>query len=228
MWINGLSAQSRKKLLGRGVVGLFCLFLVVFLLLLAARQTPKFYRRWENVAQEKKVELNDSFVQKTLDLYSHFETRSEPWNFYFTDEELNGWLSVGAVKSTPELFSEEFHSPRIAIRGNVIELAAHVRYGIFRGVLHVKGTLLLHEPNSLILRLRSVKIGIYPLDRNIAVGILENLLEQNKIPFKRINDNGDIAVKMLLDFSEKNGKKIFIDSIKTDTGCCLVQGTMQI
>ncbi|MDR1959747.1 MAG: hypothetical protein LBQ54_12015 [Planctomycetaceae bacterium] len=219
--------QKRKKLFGMGVLIGWILLLVIFLLVLAARRTPGFYRQWMSVPREKKLDRNDSAVRKSLNLYSHFQTQDTPWQLMLTEEEMNAWLSTSAVNGKESLFTKEFHSPCLRIQGNVIELVAMTEYGNWKGAVHLKFSVTVAEPNQFVLRLRSAKLGVYPLSRKTVLRLLTETLDRKKIRYQNVNESGDVAVKVMWDIPAPKGKKILAESVKTETGQILIEGTIE-
>ena len=218
------STQRKKKWLWITLTSLFVLMLLGYALILAARKSPKFYRDWQTVSHEKKIQLNSEAIKKTLDVYAFFEKQQGPWGLCLTDEEINAWLAVGATSGKTNLVPREFQNPCLKMDGHIAEFAARVQYGKIQGTVYLVFSIMLSEPDQYVFRLRSARLGIYPLKRAWILDVMEEQLKAKKIVCERINDNGDDALKVNFSLPEKNKKKMIVYSITTETGQCFIEG----
>ena len=225
-WSEFFRTRLGKAIVRVGIV------IAVFVLLLvcayfAASKKPGFYRRFEATERAERKKLNDEFVSRTLAAYSQIQESGGDWSFAISDRQLNGWFSVDASSNLVQVFPPEIKSPRIAIHGDRIEMAAPVTYYSWSATLHVVATIRVPEPGVVTVRLRSAKIGIYPFDREKLVAILKDALDKPNWNLEQSDEGGDPMLTFRPRIVIEKKYELTVKSFETDDeGQCLITGSV--
>jgi len=220
--------------LGKVFVRVGIVIVVLVLLLVcayfAASKKPGFYRRFEATERAERKKLNDEFVSRALAAYSQIQ-ESGDWSLAVSDRQLNGWLSVDASSNLVHIFPPEIKSPRIAIHGDRIEVAAPVTYNTWSATLsatlHVVATIRVPEPGVVAIRLRSAKIGIYPFDREKLATILKDALGKPGWDIEQSDEGGDPMLTFRPQIVIEKKYELTVKSFETDDeGQCLITGSV--
>ena len=131
----------------------------LFALYRASQAVPDFYR--EALISEPVTAsiASDQFEQQVRALRKELQ-HGEDWELALTDEQVNGWLATDLPDKFPGLLPEQFESPRVAFRGEAIQVACRVDLGSLRAIASFKLIpSLTANPNQLAVRLVGVKAG---------------------------------------------------------------------
>lgn len=222
-WAEFFQTRVGKILFRSGIV-VAVLFLLLVCAYRAASKKPDFYRRFEATERTERRQLSSELVSQVLVAYSHIQ-EPEPWSLAVTDRQLNGWLSTDGSSDVARFLPREIQSPRIAIRGDRIELAAPVSYNSWSATLHVVGTIRVPEPGVVTVRFRSAKIGVYPFDKEKLVDLLEDALDQPGWELERSDEGGDPMLTFRPQIVIDKKYELTIKSFETDDeGQCLIKG----
>ena len=227
-WPEFLQTRVGKILFRTGVVFVIVL-LLLFVAYSAASVKPGFYRRFDSVPQAERKKLNDEFKTQVLATYSQIQEsdnkKSDQWSLNMTDRQMNGWLSVDGSSGMFRVLPKEIKSPRLAIRGGQIEIAAPVTYQSFSATAYLNGTILVPEPGMIAIRFRSARLGVYPFDKEQLVAMVKGELDKLDWELEQTSEGGDPVLsfrpKIIID------KKfvLTVESFQTDDeGRCLISG----
>lgn len=219
--------QTRAgKILFRAGVGVVVVFLLLVCAYLAASKKPGFYRRFDALERTERKKLNDEFVSQALITYGQIQ-ESDKWSLAVTDRQLNGWLSVDGSSNLVRIFPREIKSPRIAVRGREIEIAAPVIYGSYSAILHVTGTIRVSEPGVIAVRFRSAKLGVYPFDKEKFVAMIKEALDKPDWELEQIDEGGDPTLLFRPKIVIDKKYQLTVESFETDDeGQCLITGSV--
>jgi hypothetical protein len=223
-WPDFLQTRAGTILFRTGVV--FAILLLFLLVAYAAASVkPGFYRRFESVPQSERKKLNDEAKTQVLAAYSQIQ-ESDQWSLNMTDQQINGWLSVDGSSSMFQVLPKEIQSPRLAIRGDRIEIAAPFTYQSFSATAYLNGTICVPEPGVIAIRFRSARLGVYPFDREKLVAMVKGALDKPDWELEQTNEGGD----PVLSFRPKitiDKKFLTIESFQTDNeGRCRITGSV--
>lgn len=169
----------------------------------AAQEVPEFYAEAVAVPETHADELSEDFTKDVLALAGDVEKEGS-WSSIFTDEQINGWLTVDLVEKHPKLLPPNFEQPRIKI------LDSHVRIGVkceLSGVktiawMDVEGQMT--KDQELALRFRQIRAGALPLPQSSILDAVKKAAETFELPLRWSNENGDpIAIVGLPTRTEK-------------------------
>ena len=224
-WPEFLQTRTGTILFRAGVA-----FAVVLLLLLiaysAASVKPGFYRRFESVSQAERKKLNDEFKTQVLTAYSQIQ-ESNKWSLGFTDRQLNGWLSVDGSSSMFRVLPKEIKSPRLAIRGDQIEIAAPFKYQSFSATAYISVAIQVPEPGVIAIRFRTARLGVYPFDKEQLVTMVKGELDQPDWELEQTNEGGDPVLRFRPKITLDNKFALTVESFQTDNeGRCLISGSV--
>ncbi len=215
------------KYLFRGGIAITLITLLLFFAYFAASAKPGFYRRFESMPRAERKKLNDECVTQLLSAYSQVQ-ESDKWSLNITDRQLNGWLSVDGSSNLIRILPSEIKSPRIAVRGDQIEIAAPVSYNSFSATAHISGTVSVPEPGVIAVRFRSAKLGIYPFDKEKFVAMIKGALDKPGWELEQTNEGGDPVLSFRPDITIEKKFALTIESFKTDDeGRCLISGRVE-
>ena len=217
--------QTRTgKILFRAGVAIVIVLLLLFVAYSAVSVRPGFYRRFESVPQAERKKLNDEFKSQVLAAYAQIQ-ESDQWSLNITDRQLNGWLSVDGSSGMFRILPKETQSPRLAIRGDRIEIAAPFAYRSFSATVYLNGMIQVSEPGVIALRFRSARLGVYPFDKEKLVTMVKGALDQPDWELEQTNEGGDPILRFRPKIIIDKKFDLTVESFQTDDeGRCLISG----
>ncbi|MCL2622089.1 MAG: hypothetical protein FWD31_00370 [Planctomycetaceae bacterium] len=220
-----LETRTGRILFRAGIV-LAVILLFLLIAYLAASVKPGFYRRFESVPHAERKKLNDEFLSHVLTAYSQVQ-ESDKWSLGFTDGQFNGWLAVDGSSKMFRVLPSEIKSPRLAVRGDRIEIAAPVSYRSFSATVILSGTISVPEPGVIAIRFRSARLGVYPFDKEKLVAMVKGSLDQPGWELEQTNEGGDPVLSFRPNITIDNKFALTVESFQTDdTGQCRITGTV--
>ena len=224
-WPSFLRTRAGKWALRVTLVVLVAIFLLVAAYL-AASKKPGFYHRFESTSATERRSLNDEFLKATLASYSDIQ-KSGKWSLCVTDRQLNGWLSTDGPSALRGALPREIKSPRVAINGRQIDIAAPVSYQSYSATAHVTGTISVPEPGVVALRFRSAKLGVYPFDKAKLVDMIKGSLDKPDWQLEQLDEGGDPVLRFRPKIVIEKKFELIIESFETDDeGKCLITGSV--
>ena len=225
-WIRQFLQTRAGIILFRAGIVFVAILLLLFIAYCAASVKPGFYRQFASVPQAERKKLNDEFMSHVLAAYSQVQ-ETDKWSLGFTDRQFNGWLSVDGSSNMFRVLPREIKSPRLAIRGDRIEIAAPVSYGSFSATVLLIGTISVPEPGVIAIRFRSARIGIYPFDKNKLVEMVKGELAKPDWDLVQTNEGGDPVLSFRPKITIEKKFDLTVESFQTDDqGQCLISGSV--
>jgi len=226
-WPEFLQTRAGKILFRVGVAFVVVL-LLLFLAYSAASVRPGFYRRFDSVPQDERKKLNDEFKNRVLTAYAQIQ-ESDRWSLNITDQQMNGWLSVDGSSGMFRVLPKEIQSPRLAVRGDQIEIAApftyQFKYRSFSATAYLNGSIQVQEPGVIALRFRSARLGVYPFDREQLVTMVKEAIDQPDWELEQTSEGGDPVLRFRPKITIDNKYALTVESFQTDDeGRCLISG----
>ena len=222
-WPEFLQTRAGKILFRAGVAFVIVL-LLLFLAYSAASVKPGFYRRFESVPQAERKKLNDEFKTQVLAAYAQIQ-ESDQWSLNITDRQMNGWLTVDGSSGMFRVLPKEIRSPRLAVRGDRIEIAAPFTYRSFSATAYLNGSIQVPEPGVIAIRFRSARLGVYPFDREQLVTLVKEALDQPDWELEQTSEGGDPVLRFRPKITIDNKYALTVESFQTDDeGRCLITG----
>ena len=223
-WPDFLQTRAGTILFRAGVV---CVIVLLLLLIayFAASVHPGFYRRFESVPPDERKKLNEELKSQVLAAYSQIQ-ESDKWSLGFTDQQMNGWLSVDGSSGMFRVLPKEILTPRLAIRGDQIEIAAPVMYRSFSATVYLRGMIQVPEPGVIAIRFRSARLGVYPFDKEQLVAMVQGALDKPGWELERTNEGGDPVLRFRPNIVIDQKFILTVESFQTDDeGRCLITGS---
>ena len=140
-------------------------------LVATARHVPSFYGRALTASIEERRRASDDLLRRASDL-TNAARREQHWTGQFTDDQVNGWLSVDMVENHPGLLPREFADPRVVIEDGGFRIGCRYKFRGISTILSLHASAYLVEPNRLAIRLHGARAGALPLPLG---GILDQL-----------------------------------------------------
>ena len=226
-WPEFLQTRAGIILFRAGVV-LAIILLLLLIAYSAASAKPGFYRRFESMPHAERKKLNDELKTRVLATWSQIQ-ESDKWSLNVTDQQINGWLSIDGSSSMFQVLPKEIKSPRLAIRGDRIEIAAPVTYrsayGSYSATVYLNGTIQVPEPGVIAIRFRSARLGVYPFDKKHLVAMVKGVLDQPDWKLEQTNEGGDPVLSFRPNITLDKKFALTIESFQTnDEGRCLISG----
>ena len=223
-WPQFLETKA-GKILFRGAIALVIVLLILYFAYSVASVKPGFYRRFEKVPLAERKKLNDELVTQVLDTWSQIQ-KSDQWSLVITDNQLNGWLSVDGSSNMVRVLPK-IQSPRVAIQGDQIEIAAPVAYGSFSATAILSGTIRVPEPGVIAIRFRSARLGVYPFDKEQLVVMIKGSLDNPDWELEQTSEGGDPVLSFRPKITLDNQFALTVESFQTDDeGQCLITGSV--
>ena len=231
-WPEFLKTRAGKILFRAGVVlvGVLLLLLIAYS---AASVRPGFYRRFESVPQAERKKLNDEFKTQVLATYAQVQEsdkqKSDKWSLNITDRQMNGWLSVDGASGMFQILPKEIKSPRLAVRGDQIEIAApftyRFKYRSFSATAYLSGSIQVPEPGVISIRFRSARLGVYPFDKEQLVTMVKGELDKSDWEPEQTTEGGDPVLSFRPKIIIDKKFALTVESFQTDDeGRCLISG----
>jgi len=211
-------------ILFRAGIAFVIILLILFSAYCAASVKPGFYRRFESLPQTERKKLNDEFRNQVLAAYSQIQ-ESDMWSLGFTDRQMNGWLSVDGSSNMFRVLPREIKSPRLAIQGDQITIAAPVTWRSFSATVNLNGSIRVPEPGVIAIRFRSARLGIYPFNKNRLLEMVKVSLDKPDWELEHSSEGGDPVLSFRPKITIDDKFALTIESLATDDeGQCHIAG----
>ena len=211
-------------ILFRGGIVCVVLLLILYFAYGLASVKPGYYKRFEAMPREERKKLNDELVTQVLDAYSQIQ-KSDKWSLGLSDQQLNGWLSVDGSSKMLSFLPKDIQSPRLAVHGDRIEIAAPVTYGSWSATAVLSGTIRVPEPGVISIRFRSVRLGVYPFSKENLVDKIKESLDKPGWELVASSEGGDPVLSFRPPVTIDNQFALTVESFQTDDdGRCLMTG----
>ncbi|MGD9644584.1 MAG: hypothetical protein AB7U73_02665 [Pirellulales bacterium] len=129
---------------------------------LAWQHEPGYYREALAVDAAALARGSDELLTHAGTLASDAQ-RHGHWQALFTAGQVNGWLAVDVPRNHPTLLPPHLCEPRVAIDRGGISLAGRWGTGRAAPVCSLRLDVCVMEPNTLAVRIRSMRAGLFPL-----------------------------------------------------------------
>ena len=113
------------------------------------------------------------------------------WHATFTAAQINSWLAIELPKSFPELLSQDFRDPRVAVTDQGVSLGFQTKVAGIETVIAVETDVFVDERGLLAIQLRSVQAGSLPLPTKDIVDRTQLALKQSHLPCQWSQSVGD-------------------------------------
>ena len=204
---------------------LLVLLITLYALYLSAQRPPKFYRDNLEVAAEIQQERNKEMLKKIRLLNNDVQKTDVPWEGRFSNEEINGYLTVEVGKASSNLFPPEIKEPRLHIGDRQLDFACRIEQGHLTGILHFAIDAAVTEPNLLTLRLKHVALGRLPIAAERPAQLLLDALRSQGYTVTEGMQDGDPTFTIPLDLKYGKTKKVNLESVELLEGGIRISGT---
>jgi hypothetical protein len=189
----------------------------------AAQEVPEFYAEATAMPDTQADKKSDEFTGRALALAGDVEKEGS-WSSIFSDDEINGWLTVDLVEKHPDLLPKNFERPRIKI------LEDHVQIGVtceLRGVktvawIDIEGQMT--KDQELALRFRTIRAGAVPLPLSTILDAVKKAAEAFEVPLRWSTDNGDPIAIVGLPTPTKKGLRYRLERFTLTEGQLYLAG----
>lgn len=113
------------------------------------------------------------------------------WHATFTAEQINSWLAVELPNSFPDLLSQDFRDPRVAISAEGVSLGFQTKVAGVETVIAVVTDMFVDEHGLLAIQLRSVQAGSLPLPTKDIVDRTQRAIKRSRLPCHWSQSTGD-------------------------------------
>ena len=191
---------------------------------LAWRHVPGYYREALAVDMAELARGSDELLAHAGTLASDAQ-RQGHWRALFTAQQLNGWLAVDRARNHPTLFPHELCDPRVAIDRGGIWLAGRWGSGRAAPVCSLRLDLCVLEPNTLAVRIRSMRAGLFPLPMQSLLDGVARAAGDNGVHLTWKQTGGDPVAVLRFPPIGSGGKYLEIDQLQLAAGKIFVAGT---
>jgi len=189
----------------------------------AAQEVPEFYAEAVSMPETQADVKSDEFTREALALAGDVEKEGS-WESVFTDDQINGWLTVDLVDKHPDLLPKNFERPRIKIFDN------HVQIGVkceLRGVktiawMDIEGQMT--KDQELALRFKQIRAGAVPLPLSTILDAVKKAAETFEVPLRWSTDGGDPIAIVGLPTPTKKGMRYQLERFSLTTGKLYLAG----
>lgn len=220
-----------KKLLilvGAGLAILLLLAVVgVFLLRWAAAQEPDFYVEALDTPPAEQEQASEEMLQRATDLRSAVEKPGR-WEAVFSDDQINGWLSVDLVRNHPDALPRGISDPRVAITADAFQAACRFQEGSIQGVVSLTCDISVPQPNLVAIRIRRVAVGLVPLPMHRVIDAVTQAAGKNNVLLTWERVEGDpVAMITIPPPQDADEKRVTLDTIQLADGEIYLSGETQ-
>lgn len=189
----------------------------------AAQEVPEFYAEATAMPDIQADKRSEEFTGRALALAGDV-AKEGSWSSMFTDDEINGWLTVDLVEKHPNLLPPNFEQPRIKILDN------HVQIGVkceLRGVktiawIDIEGQMT--KDHELALRFRQIRAGAVPLPLSTILDAVKKSAEAFEVPLRWSTEGGDPIAIVGLPTPTKKGVRYQLERFSLKPGELFLAG----
>lgn len=200
------------------------LLLVLYALYLSAQKLPDFYRKSLSVPEESHLLQHERMRHKIGQLNNDLQRTEEKWEINVTDSDLNGFFAVESAKSE-NLFPPEIFSPRLSFSKRQIDFACRIEQGTVTGILHLSVQMTLPEPNRVMLRIKSAKLGRLPISKKLPARMLADALLKKEYDVQTDFDGDEPSITVTFDWKYAKKYSIELDALSVQDGVLQLSGS---
>ena len=192
----------------------------------ASQQVPDFYAAAIADEPVRGPHAGDPFEQQVLELRNEVR-RPGTWQAVFTEEEINGWLTVDLPEKFPHALPADVKEPRVAIIGERVLVGCRYEGGSVSTVFSLEvEPHLTSDPNVVALRIRKARAGALPIP-------LTQLIERTTKAARRIDPafrweqiDGDPVALITIppDQSAAGNRRIKVTSLRVQDKTIVIAG----
>ncbi len=223
-----------RKILWLLTLGVSCLAVVIVAILAGAysatQKVPEFYQEALVLEPAAVAVAGEALEQEVLELHNDAR-RVGHWEAAFTEEQINGWLSVELPKNFPHALPSQIQEPRIAIRDGDIFLACRYTSERMKTVLSLQVEVGLTEnENEIALRVRGIRAGILPLPMKRFMDEINRYVRSDSLPLRWSRIDGDpLALLQAPEYYQELGpQRIRIEEISVGEGVIKISGRTDV
>lgn len=190
---------------------------------LAGQHVPGYYREALAVDTAELARGSDELLAHAGTLASDAQ-RQGHWRALFTAKQLNGWLAVDRPRNHPTLLPPELCDPRVAIDRGGIWLAGRWGSGRVAPVCSLRLDICVLEPNTLAVRIRSMRAGLFPLPMQSLLDGVSQAAGDNGVHLTWKQTGGDPVAVLRFPPLGSRDKNLEIDQLQLAAGEIFVAG----
>jgi len=216
-----------RLILWLSVGALVVLLVALVLLYQGLRSVPTGYRQAMQLDRPTLRKGSDQALRRASALASDIQ-RDGPWEAWFTDEQINGWLAVDLPENHPRALPEGVRDPRVQITSDHVALFCTVERAGQTTVLTLLVEPYLSEPDVVALRLRGARAGALPLPIGQATEQISAAARAAELRLVWQQAEGDpVALIHLPEPSEEDGRRATIERLELGEGQIYLAGTTE-
>ncbi len=190
----------------------------------AAHYEPDFYGEALKTDRKTLEKDSDAMLQQTAGLFSAIQKPGR-WSARFTDEQINGWLSVDLVKNHPKALPEKLSDPRVAIRNKKLTLGCRYTHDGTAHVISVTLEPYVAKPNVLAIRVINVRAGLLPVPLNRVLDGISQAAKDSQLHLEWQREGADPVALLTLPEDEDREAIIRVESLHVENGAIYIGGT---
>lgn len=189
----------------------------------AAQEVPDFYAEAVAMPETHADKQSDDFTAGALALAGDVEKIGD-WSSVFTDDQINGWLTVDLVEKHPDLLPKNFEQPRIKILNDHVQLGVRCEIGGVKTVawMEVEGHMTKNQ--ELAIRFRHIRAGAVPLPQSTILDAVKKTAETFDLSLHWTTENGDPIAIVGLPTHTNKGKRYELERFTLTDGLLYVSG----
>lgn len=215
--------RTLLKSLAVGLAGLLALFA---LLERSVHHVPSFYAQRAAGDRDRAGRAAADLERQLLALHGPTPTPYD-WQLVFSEEQVNDWLTYQLPANFPQLLPVEFSDPRVACEPDRVLVACRYTGGPVSSVITLSLVVELADvPNTLAVRVDSLRAGLIPLPRQRIVDALAHSAAQADLPLQWAQAAGDpVALIPLGDVLSRSGEaEVVLRQVEVTSGEVRVTG----
>jgi len=193
----------------------------------AVRRVRPFYQQALQLDAQELKRGSREMESRAAALYSDTQQPGR-WQAVFTDEQINGWLSVQLAQSHADQLPEGVREPRVAISPEAVTLGFRTSLGGTETVVTVDAAAFVTDSGAIAVRLASVHAGTLPLPVLQVADEIATACQGLSLPVRWTRLEGQpVAMIDVQGNASADGRQIVIDSIELGEGSLYVEGHTQ-
>lgn len=189
-----------------GLIGLGLLGLALVGVYSALRSEPSFYVEALASPAANAEAAGEELERNVLALHNDAHDAAT-WSAVFTDEQVNGWLSVDLPEKFPQLLPRSVSDPRVHFAPGEVRLGCRLTDDRVATVVSATVSVqLAEEPNTLAVRIHGAWAGRVPLPLKGLLDHVREAADRADVPLRWGQMDGDpVALIPLTDLSPLDG-----------------------
>ena len=191
----------------------------------AIQRVPEFYETVRAASREQLRAASDQFEQRVAEFQKELE-KEGAWEAVFTEEQINGWLTVDAPQQFGNQIPPEIETPVVDLEPDTVWVAVRLKTKSFDTVLNLAAELTVDpQKNEIEVHVLEAYAGDLPIPLGTVKKRLRQYTSQLAVDLRWTGEDDELIARIGIPrFVDKWHRERILERIVVNAGYCVLSG----